>query len=365
VREKNGGKRSSIVRDETTNAVLAVHAGRMVGDGVHSVDLEEIISQIEKWDDWYSAWAGMGDRYETLAGRALDEGRRVTAGEFYWQASICYQYAQFLFVHRRELREQGQRKKESLYRRSAPLLVPPAERFEVVLDGVKIPGFLRLPDAQGPFPTAVLLGGLESTKEESYQFENMLLKRGVATCTFDGPGQGEMFFDVPLQHDFERYTTAVVDWLATRPEIDTRRLGVLGRSLGGYYAIRSAAADHRFKACVAWGAVYELSVWDRLPQLTRSVFCYVSGIEQQEEAKRYLIDAIDLSSVIEGLGAALLVVHGALDDVWPPSQAERIHDEATNASARELWIEPNGNHCCHNLYPIVRPAMADWLTAHL
>jgi 2,6-dihydroxypseudooxynicotine hydrolase len=353
------------VHDEITKAVLAVHAGRMVGDGVHSLDIEQITSRIETWDDWYAAWAHMGDKYEALADSALEHGRRITAGEFYWQASICYQYAQFLFVHQPELREDGQRKKESLYRQSAPLLVPPAERFEVSIDDVKIPGFLRVPDGQGPFRTAVLLGGLESTKEESHQFENMLLKRGVATCTFDGPGQGEMFFDVPLQPDFERYTSAVVDWLETRPAVDMQRLGVLGRSLGGYYAVRSAATDHRFNACVAWGAVYELSLWDRLPELTRKTFCYVSGKNDEQVAKRYLLEAIDLSRVTDHLRGALLVVHGALDDVWPPSEAQRIHDEATNASTRDLWIEPNGNHCCHNLSPVIRPAMADWLTQHL
>jgi 2,6-dihydroxypseudooxynicotine hydrolase len=353
------------LHDRTVAGVLSVHAGRMVGDGVHSVDLEDVVSRIQTWDDWYPAWAQLGDKYEALANSALENGQRVTAGEFYWQACISYQYAQFLFFHQRALREDGQRKKESLYRQSAPMLVPPAERFEVPLDDVKIPGFLRVPNTQGPFPTAILLGGLESTKEESHQFENMLLKRGVATCTFDGPGQGEMFFDVTLQPDFERYTSAVVDWLETLPEVDIQRLGVLGRSLGGYYAVRSAATDHRFNACVAWGAVYELSVWDRLPALTRRAFCYVSGMEDEEEAKRYLLEAIDLSVMMNDLRAALLIVHGALDDVWPPSQAERIHDEATNASARDLWIEPNGNHCCHNLYPVIRPAMADWLTQHL
>ena len=41
--------------------------------------------------------------------------------------------------------------------------------------------------------------------------------------------------------DFERYASAVVDWLVERPEIDPGRIGVIGRSLGGHYAPKSAA----------------------------------------------------------------------------------------------------------------------------
>jgi hypothetical protein len=28
-------------------------------------------------------------------------------------------------------------------------------------------------------------------------------------------------------------------------------------------------------------------------------------------------------------------------------------------------IPEDGNHCCHNLYAVVRPRMADWLTERL
>jgi hypothetical protein len=28
-------------------------------------------------------------------------------------------------------------------------------------------------------------------------------------------------------------------------------------------------------------------------------------------------------------------------------------------------VMAEGNHCCHNLYPVVRPRMADWLVRKL
>lgn len=353
------------VSRETVQSALRVHAGRFVGDGVHPVDLDTIIAGVRRWDEWFPAWAAIGDRYQRLADEALQTGDTTTAGEWLWQASISYHYAQFLFFHDPERRESGQRKKQELYDRAAPLLVPPARRFGVPLDEAVVPGFLRLPPGRGPFPLVVLLGGLESTKEESYHFENMLLKRGVATCTFDGPGQGEMWFQVRLRPDFERYTSAVLDCLEGQPEIDPGRVGILGRSLGGYYAIRSAALDPRIKACVAWGPLYDMSSWDHMAVLTRLGFQYVSGQPSEAAAKAYLHAAVTLAGVAERVRCPVYVLHGAKDDLIPLSHVERLDREIRHAPQKRIVIEPDGNHCCHNLYPIVRPRMADWLARAL
>ena len=121
------------------------------------------------------------------------------------------------FTTRRAARP-GQRRKVELFDRAAPHLSPAGERVEIAFEGATIPGYLRLPAAagDGPFPCCVLIGGLESTKEESHLFENLCLERGIATFAFDGPGQGEMFFEVKLGPDFERYSSAVLDHLVER-----------------------------------------------------------------------------------------------------------------------------------------------------
>ena len=167
-----------------------------------------------------------------------------------------------------------------LFDRAAPHFVHAGERVEIPLDDARIPGYLRLPAAaaEGPVPCCVLIGGLESTKEESHLFENLCLDRGMATFAFDGPGQGELFFDVKLVPDFERYSSAVLDHLVGRPELDADRIGVLGRSLGGHYAPKAAAGDERFAACCAWGACFDLSDLPEMPEHTRHGFIYATGI---------------------------------------------------------------------------------------
>jgi dienelactone hydrolase len=51
-------------------------------------------------------------------------------------------------------------------------------------------------------------------------------------------------------HDPEAWASAAVDWLETREDVDDGRIGIVGWSLGGYYAPRAAAFEERFALCV-------------------------------------------------------------------------------------------------------------------
>ena len=81
--------------------------------------------------------------------------------------------------------------------------------------------------------------------------ERVFLERGMATLAFDGPGQGEAEYDLAICPEYERPVGAVIDWLSKRTDIDSEKLGIWGVSLGGYYAPRAAAFDHRIKACIS------------------------------------------------------------------------------------------------------------------
>jgi 2,6-dihydroxypseudooxynicotine hydrolase len=213
-------------------------------------------------------------------------------------------------------------------------------------------------------PCVVLIGGLESTKEESYLFEGMCLRRGLAPLAFDGPGQGELFFTRKLVGDFERYVSAVVDHLEATESVDAGRLGVLGRSLGGYYAVRSAACEPRLRACVAWGACFDMADFDAMPPHTRDGFVYVTGIDDRDAARAHLEEAIDLAPVAGDVRCPTYVLHGHHDVIFSMDQVDKLREQVTNAPL-EIDVEPDGDHCCHNMGPIVRPRMADWMARAL
>ena len=48
----------------------------------------------------------------------------------------------------------------------------------------------------------------------------------------------------------------LLDYLEKRRDVDSKKVGVMAISLGGYYAPRNASMEKRFKACVAWGGIW-------------------------------------------------------------------------------------------------------------
>lgn len=347
-----------------------LNRGRMLSDGVPFADVgaAEAIAAEGTDVEWYDLWMGRADAYEAIAEKAIAAGNTVSGGEWMWNASICAHYAQFMWFHDPARREAGQRRKVELFDRAAPHFAPPGERVEIPIDDTVIPGYLRLPvgaAAGGPVPCCVLIGGLESTKEESHLFEALCLARGMATFAFDGPGQGELFFTVKLGPDFEKYSSAVMDYLAGREEIDSERIGVLGRSLGGHFAPKAAAMDDRFAACVAWGACFDLA--DDLPTMpdhTRRGFVYVTGIEDEEAALEHLRTSVDLGPVASQVKCPTLLTHGAHDVIFAIEQVDKYREGFTGTDL-EIQLEPDGDHCCHNMGQIIRPRMADWMANKL
>lgn len=351
--------------DDVIAEIMESSKGRMIGDGLQAADIDEILARCTGWGDWYEVVTDIGDRYEAMAEDRLSGGFSVSAGEYLWRACMYYHYAQFYMFERPDLREAGQKKKVELYQRAAPLFFPPAERVDIPFEEFTIPGYLRFPPGVEKPPCAVLIGGLESTKEESLLFERMCHDRGLATFAFDGPGQGEMYFQTPIRPDFERFTSAVLDYLETRPEIDSSKFGVLGRSFGGHYAPKSAAHDDRIAVCVCWGVLYELQTyWWDMHDITRNGFTYCAGETDPEKGKEVL-KMIDLSSSSAKITCPLYLQHGMKDDLIPFHQATRLEKEAVNASEVVTQYEPEGNHCCHNLYHTTRLPMADYLAKHL
>ncbi len=108
------------------------------------------------------------------------------------------------------------------------------------------------PPAENPRPAVVvLLPGLDSTKEEFFNWEGVFLARGLATVSLDGPGQGETGYTTHIRPDYEVAVGALLDHLRDRRDLDLDRVGVAGVSLGGYYAARAGAFEPRIKAVVS------------------------------------------------------------------------------------------------------------------
>jgi 2,6-dihydroxypseudooxynicotine hydrolase len=337
---------------------------RMLADGVEYVDLREVVdSGPTDFEEWCVKWMEIASRYEELAELALKEQNFVTAGEFFWKSSLCNHYGQFMVWHNEDLKNKAAGKKVESYRRGATMFQPRAERIEIPFENTLIPGYFRMPSGRiGLTPLVILIGGLESTKEEYYAFENICLKRGLATLAFDGPGQGELLPEIKSRADFEKATSAVIDYVVKKDMLEGGSIGVLGRSLGGYHAARSAAFDTRIRACIAWGVVYDFTMWDKIPDGHKDGWTYTAGCRDWEEAKMHYA-SYSLEGTSKRIACPLYVLQGRLDNIFPAEQAVRLAKEA--AGRTTLVIEESGTHCAHNLSHIVRPRMVDWLAREL
>ena len=345
------------MHDARVQAAIENWAPRFVANGVDFNDFQRTTARIDAWEEWLDAWVETADAHRALAEEAEAEGNGLSAGEAYLAAAVSYHFAKFVWVVDVERnRATTERAIDALYRAHRQL-DPTAERVEIPFDGATLAGNLRRPAAAERPPLVLLLPGLDSTKEEFFRWEDVFLARGLATFSFDGPGQGESGFSLHIRPDYEAPLSAALDVLDWHGPV-----GAAGVSLGGYYAPRAAALEPRLRAVAGISGPYNFGeCWDGLPALTRETFRHHSGARDEEEA-RGKAHELDLAGVVGELAQPALMVTGKLDRLIPWEQTRRIADEAPNA---RFVLYEDGNHVCNNIPYKYRPLVADWLRKEL
>jgi pimeloyl-ACP methyl ester carboxylesterase len=349
--------------DPLVKSAIAHWGPRFVANGVALTDFEEVTASIVRWDDWCRAWSERAALHERMGRDALDAGKHLSAGEHLQRAGVYYHFAKFLFVHDVPQMKAAHMRAVECRRLALPHLDPAGERVAIPYDGKALAGILRKPRGVARPPVMVMAVGLDSAKEETEAYERPFLARGVATLAFDGPGQGEGEYDFAIRGDYEVAVKAVIDFIETRADLDTGRIGLWGVSLGGYYAPRAAAFEKRIKACIALGGPYAWSeAWDGLPELTREAFRVRSHCATQDEARRKAT-TLSLQGLAERITCPLFIMTGKLDRLIPWQHAERLAREVKGPV--ELLIVEDGNHVANNRGYRWRLQSADWMAERL
>ncbi len=348
--------------DERLQAAVENWAPRLIANGIDYNDFVRTTNSISRWEQWLDAWTDTAQRHVRLAEQASELGRQQTAGEAYLRAAVSYHFSKFVWVLDPERNRRNTLAAVQALTAAHALLDPTAERVQAPLGTGRVVANLRRPDISGPAPLVILIPGLDSTKEEFFIWESIFLRRGMATLSLDGPGQGETGFTMPIRADYEVAVAAALDVLGGRPGLDLERIGATGVSLGGYYAARSAAFEPRIKAVAGVSGLYSAAAWWHvMPALSREAFMHYSGSDNEAQGLARA-EEMNLEGVAERIEQPCLVVTGKLDRVVPWEQTKRISDEAPHS---EWHLYEDGSHVCNNIPFKYRPLVADWMREQL
>jgi len=350
-------------RDKRVEIAIHNWAPRFVSSGVPLADFEQVAAAITHWDEWCAAWSARAAIHESLGREALAAGCNFSAAQHLTRAALCYHFGKFMFVHQpREMRA-AHAKVVECRNLALPHLRPPGTRVMIPYEGGHLAGILRKPASVDRPPVVVMCVGLDSTKEELDVYENIFLARGMATLVFDGPGQGEAEYELPIRGDYEVPVAAVIDYVETRADLDAGRVGVMGVSLGGYYSARAAACEKRIKACLSFSGPYSwVEIFDARNELSREAFRVRSHSKTMEEA-REVAKTLTLAGAARNITCPIYIVGGELDRLTPPANAERIGAEVSGPKV--LDIVKGGNHVVNNRRYMYQTQAADWMGQHL
>ncbi|MFC1574004.1 alpha/beta hydrolase family protein [Candidatus Latescibacterota bacterium] len=241
------------------------------------------------------------------------------------------------------------------------------KREKIVFDSVRdsrVPGYLAIPKrGKSPFPCIILLHGHTGHKGEWWQDDSFyggglvtkaFVPEGYAVLALDAQYHGERKADNEFEspnmlHKRGWYARSIemiiqsvtdycraVDYLETRTEIDSSRIGVHGYSMGGMMAFLLTAVEPRVRvtvSCVTWN-------W------------------KIENPKYKLIAPHNFA---RGIGdRPFLMMMGRNDPVLPPEAAERLYKLIEKPTTRFIFYD--SGHRLPNEY--IAESLS-WFTLHL
>ena len=330
---------------------------------------------------WQEEWSAMADRLADVADKAAAQGRQITAGNNYMRAGNYY-YSAERFIPPGPDKMAMYRKALRCYQAAMERLHPEIERVEVPYENASLPAYFVKGHGSGRRPTVVLFDGMDNAKEMSVIFAGLdFAARGINTLAIDGPGQAETLRlrNIPSRHDYEVPGSAAYDYVASRGEVDPKRVAVMGYSFGGYHAPRIVAFDKRYAAAVAFGAmhwsIYEwvagnkarLAVDPRTSSTSIFQFRWVVGAPDNATALEWA-KKFTLEGVAERIECAFLVLHGENDRIVPLAEAQKLY-ERVGSKRKHIKIftaeEGGAEHCQVDNRQLGVDYIGDWLLENM
>jgi dipeptidyl aminopeptidase/acylaminoacyl peptidase len=189
----------------------------------------------------------------------------------------------------------------------------------------------------------VLVHGYGAARTQLLTEARALKAAGYGVVLFDLRGHGESggegtTWGVREQLDLE----GILDFVATRPEIDRNRIGALGFSIGAMVVAQVAARDPRIRAVVLEGgytsledmARHDENRWGRWSEWVATATLRREGIDLNR------LRPVDVICRISP--RPILIINGSADEDTPPSTARSLF--RSGCEPKELWLIPSARH---------------------
>ena len=319
---------------------------------------------------------------QNLAKQAAEaEGKdKDKAKQLYLRANAVFRLARFPYIGTK-LKEKVFEEQKEVYLRGARLWDIPIT--ETIIpheqaangDGAQIPLYIRKPPGSGPFPTILLITGLDGHRPDNTERTDEFLQRGWASVICDIPGTT---VDCPANKrdalSPDRLFSSILEWINEQKEFDEGNVVAWGLSAGGYYAIRLAHTHKdKLRAAVGHGAgTHHYIGREWLSQIGKHEYpfglerAYVTkyGYKDFDEMKKKCQDEFSLVSG-KGEGVAvvgdgkpscrMLLINGVLDGCMPVEDSMLL---AEYGSPKEMRFVKGRAHMG---YPEANGIVYPWL----
>ena len=340
-----------------------------------NADFAAIRERVKKYADISPAFETAARRREAKARAADDAGETVTARQNYFMAAVHYAASQWTFDENSAKNLELNARKRECYGRYAKLADHRVEAAWVPLADKALPGWFHLPPGYGGgrIPAVVSIPGMDGFKEGNIaMYGDRWLERGIAALVVEGPGQSEAaVLGVPVtMESWIAAGGAMMEWLLKRPEIDPRKIGIIGTSFGSFFGTVACASEPRYAACAVSATCLEPghhTIFQEASPTFKQRFMWMSGYADEAE-----FDEFRTTLTWEGHAGKIkvpyLCVAGEADELSPMEHTERLFDTLTCPKQLVVYQDSRhsvGNVASTNLGPHPQGLVADWMSARL
>jgi len=229
----------------------------------------------------------------------------------------------------------------------ARLVEPTLFRFPT-FDKRSIPAFIYKPAAKagGKLPVIIQIhGGPEGQEQPNFNPRRQSWVNEVGAAVIipnvrGSTGYGKTYLDLdngPKREDSVKDIGALLDWVATQPDLDASRVAIVGQSYGGYMSL--AVAAHYNDRIAGAIDLYGISNWTTFLQNTEGYRRDLRRVEYGDERDpkmKAIFDKISPVFMSDRMKKPMMIYQGANDPRVPQSESEQMVAKL-RAQGTDVW----------------------------